>query len=152
MNRADFFNEDFSGNRVKDVAPVIVDITPTLRVGKFSPYVNYRWFSERQGNRRNSIQLPAYGVLGAGITGDVTAKLTLAVQATNLLNSAGILLFGGYGLQGTTPEDVAVGGVRRPDGTVLRVTDISALNALNSPVFARPILPRQVTASLTYRF
>ena len=152
VSRADFFDEDFSGNRVKDVAPIMVDLTPTYRIGKFSPYVNYRWFSERQGNRRNSVQLASYGVLNAGITGDVTPKLTVAVQATNLFNSAGILLFGGYGLQGTTAEDVAVGGIKKPDGTVLRGTDINALNALNSPVFARPILPRQFTASLTYRF
>ncbi|MBO0936524.1 TonB-dependent receptor [Fibrella sp. HMF5335] len=152
VNKADFFIEDFSGNRVKDVAPVMIDLTPTYRIGKFSPYVNYRWFSERQGNRRNSVQLAAYGVLAAGITGDLTSKLSIAVQATNLLNSNGILLFGGYGLQGTTLEDVAVGGVKRPDGTVLRGSDINVLNALNSPVFARPVLPRQVSASITYRF
>ncbi|MBO0934439.1 TonB-dependent receptor [Fibrella aquatilis] len=152
VNKADFFLEDFSGNRVKDVAPVMIDLTPAYRIGKFSPYVNYRWFSERQGNRRNSIQLPAYGVLAAGVTGDLTSKLTIAVQATNLLNSNGILLFGGYGLQGTTLEDVAVGGIKRPDGTILRGSDINVLNALNSPVFARPVLPRQVSASITYRF
>ena len=80
------------------------------------------------------------------------SKLSLSVQATNVLNSAGILLFGGYGLQGTTGEDIAVGGVRRPDGVILPGTDLNALNALTSPVFARPILPRQFTASLTYRF
>jgi iron complex outermembrane recepter protein len=71
----------------------MIDLMPTYRVGKFNPYLNYRWFSERQGNRRNSVQLPAYGVLSAGITGGVTPKLTLSVQASNLLNSAGILLF-----------------------------------------------------------
>ena len=130
----------------------MIDITPTYRIGKFSPYVNYRWFSERQGNRRNSVQLASYGVVSVGINGELTSKLSLSVQATNVLNSAGILLFGGYGLQGTTPEDVAVGGVRRPDGVILPGTDLNALNALNSPVFARPILPRQFTASLTYRF
>ena len=146
------FDEDFSGNRVKDVAPIMIDVTPTYRVGKFSPYVNYRWFSERQGNRRNSAQLASYGVVSVGINGELTPKLSLSVQATNVLNGAGILLFGGYGLQGTTPEDVAVGGVRRPDGTVLPGTDLNVLNALNSPDFARPILPRQFTASLTYRF
>ena len=151
-NRANFFLEDFSGNRVKDVAPVIVDITPTYRIGKFSPYLNYRWFSERQGNRRNSVQLAAYGVLSAGISGDLNRHFSLAVQASNLLNSAGILLFGGYGLQGTSGEDIAVGGVKKPDGSILAGSDITILNALNAPVFARPILPRQVTATLTYKF
>lgn len=151
-NRANFFDENFSGNRVKDVAPVILDLTPTLTAGKFSPYINYRWFSERQGNRRNSVQLPAYGVLSAGITGDINRSLTFSAQVSNLLNSAGILLFGGYGLQGTSAEDIAVGGVKRPDGTVLPGTDLNALNALNAPVFGRPILPRQFSASLTYKF
>ncbi len=161
-DRALFFNEDFSGNRVKDVAPIILDITPTFHVGKFSPYLNYRWFSERQGNRRNSVQLAAYGVLSAGVSGDLTSKFNISVQTSNLLNSAGILLFGGYGLQGTSGEDIAVGGIRRPEarsstGTVvpagvLAGTDLNVLNSLNSPVFARPILPRQVTVSVSYKF
>ncbi len=152
VETAKVFDESFAGNRVKDVAPIMVDITPTLQVGKFSPYVNYRWFSERQGNRRNSIQLPAYGILSAGVSGDLSSKLSVSVQVTNLLNSAGILLFGGYGLQGTTGEDIAVGGVKRPDGTTLPGTDINVLNGLGAPVFARPVLSRQFTASLTYRF
>lgn len=152
VDRTKFFTEDFSGNRVLGVAPVIVDITPTFRVGKFSPYLNYRWFSERQGNRRNSVQLAAYGVLSAGVSGALTSRLDLSVQVSNLLNSAGILLFGGYGLQGTSVEDIAVGGIKRPDGTVLAGTDLNVLSALGSPVFARPVLARQLTASLTYRF
>ncbi len=152
VDRTKFFTEDFSGNRVLGVAPVIVDITPTYRVGKFSPYLNYRWFSERQGNRRNSVQLAAYGVLSAGVSGALTSRLDLSIQASNLLNSAGILLFGGYGLQGTSLEDIAVGGIKRPDGTVLAGTDLTVLNSLGSPVFGRPVLARQLTASLTYRF
>ncbi len=152
VDRSRFFTEDFSGNRVLGVAPVIIDVTPTYKVGKFSPYLNYRWFSERQGNRRNSIQLAAYGVLSAGVSGALTSRLDLSVQASNLLNSAGILLFGGYGLQGTSVEDIAVGGIKRPDGTVLPGTDLNVLNALGAPVFGRPVLARQLTASLTYRF
>ncbi len=151
-DKTKFFIEDFAGNRVLGVAPVIIDLTPTYRIGRFSPYLNYRWFSERQGNRRNSIQLPAYGVLGAGIVGELTSRLLLAVQGSNLLNGAGVLIFGGYGLQGTSVEDVAKGGVKRPDGTILPGTDLNKLNALGSPVFGRPILPRQVTVSLTWRF
>lgn len=146
------FTESFADHRVKDVAPIMIDLTPSYRIGKLSPYVNYRWFSERQGNRRNSIQLPAYGILSAGISGELTPKLAFSAQVTNALNSAGILLFNGYGLQGTTLEDVAVGGIKRPDGTVLRGTDINVLNALGSPVFARPVLPSQYTASVMYRF
>ncbi len=152
-DRANFFEENFAGNRVKDVAPVIIDITPTYRVGKFSPYINYRWFSERSGNRRNTIDLAAYGVLGAGITGDLTSKLSVAIQANNLLNSAGILLFGGYGLQGTTAEDIAIGGVINPKTNLpLANTDLNVLNTLASPVFARPILARQLSFSLTLKF
>ena len=152
INPADFFFENFSNNKVKDIPAVILDITPSYRIGKFTPYLNYRWMSDRQGNRRNTVTLPAYGVVGLGVTGDVTSKFSLAVQASNILNSAGILLFGGYGLQGTTPEDIAVGGVKRVDGTVLPNTDITTINQLGSPLFARPILPRMFTATLTYKF
>ncbi len=153
VNKADFFDEDFSGNRVKDVAPVILDITPSYKIGKFTPYINYRWFSERQGNRRNSIQLASYGVLSAGVTGDLNARFSIAVQASNILNSAGINLFGGYGLQGTTGEDIAVGGVRNlKTNTVLPNTDITQLNTLGAPIFARPILPRLITVSVSYKF
>jgi iron complex outermembrane recepter protein len=152
-DKTKFFFENFAGNRVKDVAPVIIDITPSLKIGKFTPYINYRWFSERQGNRRNSIQLASYGVVNAGITGDLTSKFSVSIQGNNLLNSAGILLFGGYGLQGTSVEDIAVGGITSSvTNTVLPGTNITELNALNSPLFARPILARQLSATLTYRF
>ena len=152
-DKTKFFIEIFAGNRVKDVAPIILDITPSLKIGKFTPYVNYRWFSERQGNRRNSIQLASYGVVNAGITGDLTSKFSVSIQGNNLLNSAGILLFGGYGLQGTSPEDIAVGGIISPiTKTVLPGTNTSELNALGAPLFARPILARQLSATLTYRF
>jgi iron complex outermembrane recepter protein len=92
-------------------------------------------------------------VLGAGITGDLSSKVSVAIQSNNLLNSAGILLFGGYGLQGTTGEDIAVGGVISPKtGLVLPNTDLNVLNTLASPVFARPILARQFSFSVTYKF
>ena len=152
-DKTQFFFENFAGNRVKDVAPVILDITPSLKIGKFTPYVNYRWFSERQGNRRNSIQLASYGVVNAGVTGDLTSKFSISVQGNNLLNSAGILLFGGYGLQGTSPEDIALGGITSPvTNKVLPGTNTTELNALNSPLFARPILARQLSVTLNYRF
>ena len=147
-----FFFEDFSGNTVKDIAPLMIDVTPSYRIGKFSPYLNYRYFSKRMGNRRNTIELPAYGVLSAGIMGDLSSKFSVAVQASNLLNSAGILLYGGFGLQGTTGEDLAVGGVKRPDGTVIANTDLTVLNTLGAPSFARPILARQLTFTVTYKF
>jgi outer membrane receptor protein involved in Fe transport len=153
LDKTKFFFEDFAGNTVKDVAPVILDITPSLKIGKFTPYINYRWFSERQGNRRNSIQLDSYGVLNAGITGDLTSKFSVSVQGNNLLNSAGILLFGGYGLQGTSPEDIAVGGIKSPvTNTILPGTNTTELNALGAPLFARPILARQLSVTLNYRF
>ena len=152
-DRNNFFDESFANNRVKDVAPIMFDITPSYRIGKFSPYINYRWFSERSGNRRNTIVLPSYGVLGAGITGDLNSKVSVAIQANNLLNSAGILLFGGYSLQGTTAEDIAVGGVINPKTNLpLPNTDLTVLNTLASPVFARPILARQISFSVTYKF
>jgi iron complex outermembrane recepter protein len=152
-DKTQFFIESFAGNTVKDVAPVILDITPSLRIGKFTPYVNYRWFSERQGNRRNSIQLASYGVLNAGVTGDLTSKFSVSVQGNNLLNSSGILLFGGYGLQGTSPEDIAVGGITSPvTNAILPGTNITELNALGAPLFARPILARQLSVTLNYRF
>ena len=152
-DKTKFFFESFEGNRVKDVAPIILDITPSLKIGKFTPYINYRWFSERQGNRRNSVQLASYGVVNAGITGDLTSKFSISVQGNNLLNSAGILLFGGYGLQGTSVEDIAVGGITSPvTNTILPGTNVTELNALGSPIFARPILARQLSVTLNYRF
>ena len=153
VDKTKFFIESFEGNTVKDVAPVILDITPSLRIGKFTPYINYRWFSERQGNRRNSIQLASYGVVNAGITGEITSKFTLSVQGNNLLNSAGILLFGGYSLEGTSAEDVAVEGITSPvTNAVLPGTNITELNALGAPIFARPILARQLSITLGYKF
>ncbi len=150
--RANFFDEDFSGNQVKDIPAVMIDLTPSYEIGKFAPYLNFRWFSKRMGNRRNTIELPAYGLLNGGIMFEASRRLRVALQGSNLLNSAGILSFGGFGLQGTTGEDLVRGGVKRPDGTIVPNTDLDAIEALGSPVFARPILARQITVSATYDF
>lgn len=150
-NPANFFNEDFSGKRVDFLPSVMFDVTPSYKVGKFTPYLNYRYFGKRYGNRRNTIELPAYGVLSAGIMADIN-RFNFALQGSNLLNSTGILNFSGYGAFGSTAEDLAVGGIRTPAGAVLSNSDITALNAANFPVWARPILGRQITLSVTYNF
>lgn len=150
-DRTRFFNEDFAGNRVDFLPTVMFDITPTVKVGKFSPYLNYRFFGQRFANRRNTIELPAYGVLGAGIMAEF-GKLNVGIQGTNLLNSTGLLNFGGYGAFSSTGEDLAVGGIRNPQGQILSNSDITALNAANNPIWMRPILGRQLLLSLTYSF
>ena len=150
-DRTRFFNEDFSGNRVDYLPAIMLDITPTVKFGKFSPYINYRYFGKRYGNRRNTIELDPYSVVGAGVMVEFS-KFNIGVQATNLFNSTGLLNFGGYGAFSSTAEDLAVGGIQNPQGGTLSNSNITALNAANNPIWMRPMLGRQILLSLTYNF
>ncbi len=138
---SDDFTEDFSGNVVSDVPKMMVDFTATYRLSRFNIFANWRYTGERAANRRNTLTLPHFSVFNAGAEGQLTERISLAVKVNNLFNSAGLMNFDGLGFLGQTPEDVT--------------PELIAANAAADnphPYFVRPILPRMMSGTVTYRF
>ncbi|MFN4145299.1 MAG: TonB-dependent receptor [Runella sp.] len=167
---ADDFLENFGGNRVNDIPQANVDVSVSYKIGWFKPYGNLRLISDRYGNKRNTVQLPAFGVVNFGIMGDF-GKFKVNLHTNNLLNSKGIMLFDGIGVPGGSVEDLAPGGVRSqnptnlgpnlngdiinagsPTMSLIAPTDLNAVKTTGRPYMVRPILPRLLTLSLSYRF
>ena len=109
----------------------------------FNLFANYRWFGERFATKRNNILLPSYGIVFSGIIYDFNKALTglqLRVQASNLFNTIG---FG---------DAAARNGDNFSKEYINRTDTNGKTRAENSFNLVRPILPRNVTASVAYTF
>lgn len=139
-------NRDYSGNKLNDIASVLVDFSTSYSKGIFNIFGNYRYTGERQANRPNTITLPGYGELMAGI-GLSFEQIDIGVRGTNLLNTQAISL-----MAQQTGEDV----LRvNDDGTAdMLVTSGPNAGTVNNTFYStgQGILPRMIILSATYRF
>lgn len=168
---ADDFTESFDGNKVNDIPSMNLDLNVAYKLGKIKPYVNYRYIGRRYGNKRNTITLPAYGILNVGVLAQLGGKFTFNAHLSNSLNSKGIVLFDGVGVPGASVEDLAQGGVKSQNPTALgpnlngevinsanpslaaiAPTDLKVVQATGRPYMVRSVLPRLLTLSLSYTF
>ncbi len=70
----------------------------------------------------------------------MSGSWTLSAQMSNIFNLAGLMNFEGVGLPGTTGEDLTPAFIE------------NVVVPQQRPYFVRPILPRSITAALTYSF
>lgn len=136
---SDDFIEDFSDNDVPDVPKVMIDITPSYQFKNIKAYVNYRYTGKRWGNRRNTVELDAFGLLSAGISAQLTESLSLNVSGTNLAGTEALLLYVGAGSLSVSPEDVTA-------------ETIVEYEAQGRPMLFRAVMPRVITGGLTFKF
>ncbi|MBC6605930.1 TonB-dependent receptor [Hymenobacter sp. BT188] len=134
---------NFEGNRLEDTPDLLLEGGADYSFKGFDVFANYRWFGERYANKRNTIQLPSYGVLFAGLGynfGGTLQGVQLRVQASNLLNTLG---FG----------DAAARNGENLSKELLETVEANGrTRAENSYNLVRPILPRNITASVGYVF
>ncbi len=136
---SDDFIEDFSGNDVPDVPKVMLDITPSYQMGKVKIYANYRYTGKRWGNRRNTVELQGFGLLGAGVSVRFNENITLNVNGSNILDTQALLLFIDPGSLSLSVEDVT------PEL-------IASQEAAGRPMLFRAVMPRIITGGLTFKF
>ncbi|WP_375419518.1 TonB-dependent receptor [uncultured Hymenobacter sp.] len=138
-----------AGNRLEDTPDILLEAGFEYSVKGFDVFSNYRYFGDRYANRRNTILLPDYGVLFGGLGYNFAGSLKgvrLSVQGSNLLN---VLGFG----------DAAARNGENSAATSQAFVDNQTVNAATGRTPAqsavnlvRPILPRNITASVGYSF
>ncbi|MEM7106016.1 MAG: TonB-dependent receptor [Bacteroidota bacterium] len=138
---SDDFIEQFNGNNVADVPQILADITASYKISRFQIYGNWRFTGKRPANRRNTLDLPGFSMFNAGIDGKITKNVNASIKIKNIFNSAGLMGFDGMGRLGQTPEDLT---------TELLQENSQSTNP--DPLFVRPVLPRIITASVSYEF
>jgi iron complex outermembrane receptor protein len=119
---------DLSDNQIRRIPETMARITPTFFFagGRGRAYATYSHFGDRFSNDENTIELPKYDKIDAGVIFDVTDALTVQLSGDNLTDEVGLT-------EGNPRTDVGAGGI----GVVYN---------------ARPLFGRSFQASGTYRF
>ena len=142
-NLADDEIISFDGNELEDTPDLLLEGGAEYTLKGFDVFANYRWFGERYANRRNTIKLPSYGILFAGLGYNFSGPLRgveVRVQASNLLNARGYGDAAARNGENLTSDFLSAQGAN------------GRTNAENGYNLVRSILPRNITASIGYRF
>lgn len=120
--------EDFSGNRIRRLPELIVDLTGayTFLEDKARISANWNFIGDRFSNNANTIELPSFSVFNL--------RGAYRISSTASLNIAVHNVFGSDGLTEGNPrldEDAVAAGLR---------------------FLARPVLPTRATVGLEFRF
>jgi iron complex outermembrane receptor protein len=119
---------DNTGNRIRRIPKVIARLTPTWHFmdDRGQLFFTYSYFGGRFANDENTIELPRYTKLDAGLSFDVNDSLSFQVTGDNLTDEVGLT-------EGNPRTD-------------LGATGVGAL------YMARPLFGRSFQGSVTYRF
>lgn len=119
---------DNTGNVVRRIPKTMVRLTPTysFSADRGRVFATYSHIGKRFANDENTIELPAYDKLDAGVSFDVSPSMTLQFVGDNLTDEVGLT-------EGNPRTDVGAGGV----GAIY---------------LARPLFGRSFLASATVRF
>jgi iron complex outermembrane recepter protein len=119
---------DLDGNRIRRIPKTMVRLTPTLGFseGRGRVFLTYTHVGDRPSNDENTIELPKYDKLDAGVLFDITPSMTVQLRGDNLTDEVGLT-------EGNPRTDVGAGGI----GTLYN---------------ARPLFGRSFQGSFTVRF
>jgi iron complex outermembrane receptor protein len=119
---------NLSGNRIRRIPETIARITPAYSFmgERGQVYLTWSYYGKRFSNDENSIELPSYDKLDAGVIFEATDRLRLQLTGENLTDEVGLT-------EGNPRTDVGAGGI-------------------GSVYTARPLFGRSVLASATMRF
>jgi outer membrane receptor protein involved in Fe transport len=119
---------DNTGHVIRRIPKTMVRLTPTYSflANRGRVYATYTHVGKRFANDENTIELPKYDKLDAGVIFDVNPSLSLQLVGDNLTDEVGLS-------EGNPRTDVGAGGI----GAVY---------------LARPLFGRSFLASATYHF
>ena len=128
---------DYSGNELAHQPKLTFEFIPNYQIGKYQIFTSWRYLGKRQANVANAHQLPGFSMFRAGISGQLSKQVSVALVCNNLFNSTGLMYsFGlnefGSSSNSATPEFIA----ENPDASFIVV----------------PVLPRTVVLKVGYGF
>ncbi len=137
---------DYSGNLLNDAVRVLADFTASYRTGGLEAFANVRYTGERMANRPNTITIPAYSEVAAGVA-YTYRQVRVSASGINLFDTEAIAL-----MASRTGEDV----IRvLPDGSaesIITTGPNAGSTTQNFNTTGQGILPRSLVMSITYRF
>ena len=137
---------DYSGNRLNDAVSVMSDLTASYTRSALELFGNYRYTGDRMANRPNTVTIPAFGELAAGVSYRFR-DARVSLQGVNLLNRQAIVQMGAR-----TGEDIL--SVNADGTAVSLVTTGAAAGTTTTSQYTTGlgILPRSVQLSIAYDF
>ena len=142
---SDDYYEDMSGNQVNDIPKILLDFTTSYTKEKFNIFANVRYTGKYQYNKRNAFELPAFTVLNAGASYQFFDRFNVAIAVNNITNTIGVTRTEGAALLSGNKEFFTKAFLDEH-----RVNSYGT--GLPGSVWAVPILPRLMTATLTFEF
>lgn len=137
---------DYSGNLLNDAVRVLADFTASYQTGGLEAFANVRYTGARMANRPNTITIPAYSEVVAGIA-YTYRQVRVSANGINLLDTQAIAL-----MASRTGEDV----IRvLPDGSAESIVTTgpnAGSTTQNFNTTGQGILPRSLVMSIAYRF
>ena len=137
---------DYSGNRLNDAVSVLTDLTASYTRSGVELFGNYRYTGDRAANRPNTVTIPGFGEVAAGVSYRFR-DARVSLQGVNLLNRQAIVQMGAR-----TGEDIL--SVNADGTAVSLVTTGAAAGTTTTSQYTTGlgILPRSVQLSIAYDF
>ncbi len=119
---------DNTGNTIRRIPEVMGRLTPTwyFMDSRGRLYLTYTYVGKRYSNDENTIELPSYSKVDAGVMFDITDACSVQLSGDNLTDEVGLT-------EGNPRTDVGAGGI----GAVY---------------MARPLFGRSFMGSVTFKF
>ena len=137
---------DYSGNLLNDAVRVLADFTASYQTGGLEAFANVRYTGARMANRPNTITIPAYSEVAAGVA-YTYRQVRVSANGINLLDTQAIAL-----MASRTGEDV----IRvLPDcsaESIVTTGPNAGSTTQNFNTTGQGILPRSLVMSIAYRF
>jgi iron complex outermembrane receptor protein len=97
---------DNTGNTIRRIPKTMGRLTPTLRFldERLRLYATYGYFGKRYSNDENTVELPKYTKLDAGVIFDINDMFTVQIVGDNLTNEVGLT-------EGNPRTDIGASGV-----------------------------------------
>ncbi|MFN3848003.1 MAG: TonB-dependent receptor domain-containing protein [Spirosomataceae bacterium] len=129
----------YDGNKLDNVAPLMLNITPTYSTDKFYASLNYQYMGKRWANVANAFQLPAFGSFDLNMGYNITKKIALSASINNLFDTYGVM---NWAAPGGFPASLDTQGFTK-----------AAFEANPNAVYStQSIMPRAYFLTLSYKF
>lgn len=129
----------YDGNKLDNVAPLMLSITPTYSTDKFYASLAYQYMGKRWANVANAFQLPAFGSVDLNMGYNLTKKISLSASINNLLDTYGVM---SWAAPGGFPASLDTQGFTK-----------AAFEANPNAIYStQSIMPRAYFLTLSYKF